>query len=161
MRNAKGFTILELVIVMVIIGLLLAVAIPSFFELRKEARIAKLNAFVGAVNSMQHEIRAKVLLEGQPLDSTPGEVIMVGADGVAEITVPTLYGWGNLTTIDARDFVVAQSNNNAPVNYLIDSSGTYEYTEDGSSAVSDCSVQLLSPAAADELPVAQYTTAGC
>jgi MSHA pilin protein MshA len=50
-RNKKGFTIIELVVVIVILGILAAVAFPKFNDLSTEARNAVLQGGAAAVKS--------------------------------------------------------------------------------------------------------------
>lgn len=49
--NNKGFTLIELVIVIVILGILAASAIPKFVDLSKDAEDAAIAAALGAVQS--------------------------------------------------------------------------------------------------------------
>ena len=51
MRTKKGFTLIELVVVIVILGILSAIAIPKFMDLQRDARISAVQGLVGAVKS--------------------------------------------------------------------------------------------------------------
>lgn len=50
-RNSHGFTLIELVIVIAIIGILSAVALPKFIDLSSNAQTAATNAVAGALSS--------------------------------------------------------------------------------------------------------------
>ena len=64
MRKTAGFTLIELVIVIVILGILGAVAAPKLFNLQGDAYGANLNAMKSSIASAMTMANAKAQIEG-------------------------------------------------------------------------------------------------
>lgn len=63
MRN-KGFTLIELVVVIVILGILAVVAAPKFMGLQRDARIADLKGLEGSLKAANEMVYAKAAMKG-------------------------------------------------------------------------------------------------
>ena len=63
-KQNNGFTLIELVIVIVIIGILTAIAIPKYYDVTTHARIATLNGIYGAIKSNIAITRSVALSKG-------------------------------------------------------------------------------------------------
>ena len=95
-KQQTGFTLIELVIVIVILGLLAATALPRFADLTGDAREASLRGIEGAVRSASAIVHAQALVDG----------VATGANSVnlEGTNVLTLNGYPNVTDInDAVD----------------------------------------------------------
>ncbi len=89
----KGFTLIELVVVMVILAILAAVAIPQYMDLRQQARIASLNGLAGNINGAVDLVHSKYLALGlgtSPVTTASGTTVAVTATaGAVNEGLPT------------------------------------------------------------------------
>ncbi|WP_404401332.1 type II secretion system protein [Idiomarina seosinensis] len=101
MRNQKGFTLIELIIVIVVLGILAVTAAPQFINFSGDARESTIRGLKGALQGAAQTTYAKASIEGE-LDES-GELDLNGDDSV---DVTLAYGY---PTADA-DGIVAASN---------------------------------------------------
>lgn len=96
LENQKGFTLVEIIAVLVILGILAAVAIPKYFNLQEEARDKALDAALGEGVGRVNQHFAKQLLSGD----TPGEIIYdnttVGTN-LGDFTLSTVVDGNTIT----------------------------------------------------------------
>jgi MSHA pilin protein MshA len=83
----KGFTLIELIVVIVILGILAATALPKFSDLSNDARWASAQAAMGAVQSAANIVYATALVRNVTASATGATVTINGA------TINLAYGY--------------------------------------------------------------------
>ena len=95
MNKQKGFTLIELVIVVVILGFLAVTAIPKFLDLTDQAKQANIEGMAGGFATGVSLVRAQWEAEGRPTSSNVNQVNYDGT--IFYLTTPPT----NNTTIRA------------------------------------------------------------
>ncbi|MEZ9890714.1 type II secretion system protein [Vibrio breoganii] len=69
-KMRQGFTLIELIVVIVILGVLAVVAAPRFINLQSDARIATLDGIDSALDSAITQVQSKAYIEGLTAEPT-------------------------------------------------------------------------------------------
>jgi MSHA pilin protein MshA len=87
MKRNSGFTLIELVIVIIVLGILAATAVPKFINLQDDAKNSALRGVEAAIHSAANITYSKSAIEGteRTLGKTDGSVSAAG--------VTTTYGY--------------------------------------------------------------------
>lgn len=154
MRKQQGFTIIELVVVIVILGILAAIAAPKFLNLQGDARRTVIQGVEGALRGAASIVHAKALIAG-------GDPATVTADGntyavskrYPAATSITTASTGSIVSLNpASDFTLVTSG--TPVNAV-------EVRHARAATPANCYVRYTEPATLGAEPVFATDFTGC
>ncbi|MES2048545.1 MAG: type II secretion system protein [Pseudomonadota bacterium] len=138
--NQSGFTLIELIVVITILGILSAFALPRFAALQTDARMAKMNGALGSIKAaavLSHSIQltqqlapgASVLMEGSSITMANGYPL------ASNVSIGHAAGFVNVAGVSFDDFVLAP----------IAGGGVFTVTPDAGHPL--CAVTYTEPAA--------------
>lgn len=168
MRNQQGFTLIELIIVIIILGILAVTAAPKFADMQSDAKVSTINGLAGALKGAGNIVYAKAALSG--LETGSQTTVEVGGgtlateNGYPAATQAALQQAADIPSSDwtfvAGSGAAAVAANPASGTIGLHAGGTVDFTETGSSGTS-CHLTYTPPSSAGSAPVIDVVTGGC
>jgi len=92
-NNQKGFTLVEIIAVLVILGILAAVAVPRYINLQTNAKIRAVDAGISELNGRENLIWANLKIGTTQFASGPALDTAVWTEMASDISLGSDYTW--------------------------------------------------------------------
>jgi MSHA pilin protein MshA len=100
MRNEKGFTLIEIIAVLVILGILAAVAIPKYLSMADDARIKAAQGAIAEVKGRLSQVQARMMMVNN--GTAPSSTDLIG-----NATTSNYYGSAQNLVNVGSDYVIS------------------------------------------------------
>ncbi len=165
MKRQGGFTLIELVVVIVILGILAVTAAPRFLSLQTDARESALQGLKGAMTGAAGITYAKAAIEGvetEAYDATTSAYPELADESEIHLGYPAPTADGIIALVDGLETGTA---GDWSVFIDTDNSAVYATFQTGtalSAAPTECFVSYtLDKSKADAVPAYVVNTTGC
>ncbi len=149
--SQKGFTLIELVVVIVILGILAVTAAPKFIDLTGDAKASVVQAVEGSLNSAADMAHAKALVEG----TVNGSLSIAGQTIVFAESYPNAASINLLMDIDAAV-------SGTPADFVLGTSGTSTtYTHPSAATSAECVAYYTPTTDRNIKPIIRSITTDC